>query len=137
MAYRRPVDEKFKVSSPFGMRKAPVGEAKPEMHNGIDYATLIGTPFVAVAEGMIAAADWQDTDEKKGFGLRIIQSVVVGSEIIQVFYAHLSKISVKAGERVLSGQELGLTGNSGRSSGPHLHLAFRDHKGTWLDPNLA
>ena len=98
-------------------------------HTGVDYAVKSGTEIVAVADGKIESANWG-----KSYGIQAVQKVEGG----WVIYAHLSKLEVKAGDKVVKGQRIGLSGNTGNSSGPHLHFEMRDNirwsAGKDLDP---
>jgi murein DD-endopeptidase MepM/ murein hydrolase activator NlpD len=98
-------------------------------HTGIDMAVPVGTEIVAVADGKIEPANWG-----KSYGIQAVQKVEGG----WVIYAHLSKLEVKAGDKVVKGQKIGLSGNTGNSSGPHLHFEMRDNirwsAGTDIDP---
>ena len=100
------------VNSPFGPRLSPwTGE--PEFHVGVDLAANLGTPVKATAGGVVRFAG---TTEVYG------QSILLGHGAgIETRYAHLKKIGVTRGQRVERGQLIGLTGNTGRSTGPHLH----------------
>ena len=98
-------------------------------HTGVDYAIKSGTEIVAVADGKIESANWG-----KSYGIQAVQKVDGG----WVIYAHLSKLEIKSGEPVVKGQKIGLSGNTGNSSGPHLHFEMRDNirwsAGKDLDP---
>jgi murein DD-endopeptidase MepM/ murein hydrolase activator NlpD len=100
------------VNSEFGTRFSPWSGA-PEFHAGIDIAAARGTAVLAPAAGTVAFAG-----PHPEYGLAVI--IDHGQEIGTV-YAHLSRIRVAAGQRVARGAELAQTGNTGRSSGPHLH----------------
>ena len=121
----RPVAGEFKISSKYGPRTHPVTGEVGKMHYGIDFATPVGTPIVASLSGVIARAGWEDEmDKKKGFGLRIWQRC--GN--LFICYAHLSELVVPVGKNVTAGERIGLSGNTGGSSGPHLHLEVRQDK---------
>jgi murein DD-endopeptidase MepM/ murein hydrolase activator NlpD len=100
------------VNSEFGNRASPWTNEK-EFHAGMDIRAERGTPVRAPAGGTVSFAGWQGE-----YGHTVM--IDHGNDIKSV-YGHLSKIGVTAGQRVGAGTELGLTGNSGRSSGPHLH----------------
>jgi len=87
-------------------------------HTGVDYACKEGTDIVAVADGKIENANWGAS-----YGTQLVQKVEGG----WVIYAHLSKALVKAGDKVTKGQHIGESGNTGNSSGPHLHFEMRDN----------
>lgn len=100
------------VNSEFGGRKSPWAK-KTEFHGGIDIGAERGTPVNAPAAGTVTFAG-----SHAEYGLTVM---VEHGEDIRSIYGHLSKTSVTPGQKVARGAELGLTGNSGRSSGPHLH----------------
>jgi murein DD-endopeptidase MepM/ murein hydrolase activator NlpD len=87
-------------------------------HTGVDFAVKSGTEIVAVADGKIESANWG-----KSYGIQAVQKVEGG----WVIYAHLSKLEVKPGDKILKGQKIGLSGNTGNSSGPHLHFEMRNN----------
>lgn len=99
-------------------------------HTGVDFAVPTGTEIFAVADGIIENANWG-----KSYGTQLVQKVYGGWCI----YAHLSEAFVSAGMEVKKGELLGKTGNTGNSTGPHLHFEYRDNKrwsaGTDLDPH--
>jgi murein DD-endopeptidase MepM/ murein hydrolase activator NlpD len=98
-------------------------------HTGIDMAVPVGTEVIAVAEGKIESANWG-----KSYGTQAVQKVAGG----WVIYAHLSELDVKPGQQITKGQKIGKSGNTGNSSGPHLHFEMRDNirwsAGTDIDP---
>lgn len=96
-------------------------------HTGVDFAVPIGTNILAVADGVITKANWG-----KSYGLQIVQEVDIKSKKQYCIYAHLSKVLVKAGDKVIKGQHIAESGNSGNSTGPHLHFEVRD-KIRWSD----
>jgi murein DD-endopeptidase MepM/ murein hydrolase activator NlpD len=87
-------------------------------HTGIDVACPVGTDIIAVADGKIEKANWGSS-----YGVQLVQKVDGG----WVIYAHLSKALVKAGDKVVKGQHIAESGNTGNSSGPHLHFEMRDN----------
>lgn len=100
------------VNSEFGTRLSPWTKS-PEFHAGMDIRAERGTPVQAPAGGLVSHAGTHAE-----YGLTVI--LEHGNDIRSV-YGHLSKIHVHQGQRVERGVELGLSGNTGRSSGPHLH----------------
>ncbi len=105
------------ITRGFGMHIDPfTGQLKP--HYGIDFAAKIGTPVWATADGRVGNIGW----DKNGFGTYIEIDHRKG---VQTYYAHLSKVEVRIGEEVKRGQLIGRVGNSGRSTGPHLHYEVR------------
>ena len=126
MKVNRPVAAGIKISSKYGKRVDPVDGSEGAMHYGVDFATPVGTPVVAAVTGKIFKAGWQDEkDHKKGFGKRVWQSAKIDGKDVACFYAHLSDISVTEGEVITAGTRVGLSGNTGKSSGPHLHFEVR------------
>jgi murein DD-endopeptidase MepM/ murein hydrolase activator NlpD len=87
-------------------------------HTGVDFAVPTGTDIIAVADGKIENASWGAS-----YGTQLVQKVEGG----WVIYAHLSKALVKPGATVKKGQHIGESGNTGNSSGPHLHFEMRDN----------
>ena len=100
------------IASEFGMRRDPFTNDR-EFHQGVDIAASQGTPVKAPAAGAVALAG-----NHGGYGLAVIVDHGSG---VQTLYGHLSRVSVKNGERVARGQLLGHAGNTGRSTGAHLH----------------
>jgi murein DD-endopeptidase MepM/ murein hydrolase activator NlpD len=98
-------------------------------HTGVDYAVPVGTDVLAVADGKIENASWG-----KSYGVQLVQSCDAGFFI----YAHLSKTLVKPGDKVVAGQVIAKSGNTGNSTGAHLHVELRTKPrwsaGTDLDP---
>jgi murein DD-endopeptidase MepM/ murein hydrolase activator NlpD len=95
-------------------------------HRAVDIASQIGTPVYAVADGTVVLSD-QD-DSRHGIHL-----LVEHGDGLESFYSHLSAAHVKEGERVTRGQQIGAVGNTGLSTGPHLHFEIR-WDGTHLNP---
>ena len=91
-------------------------------HTGVDFAVPTGTDIIAVADGVIAHANWG-----KSYGTQLVQQITLGDQKRWVIYAHLSKALVAAGDKVIKGQHIGESGNTGNSSGPHLHFEMRDN----------
>ena len=100
------------VNSEFGTRLSPWTQT-PELHAGMDIRAERGTPVHAPAAGSVSLAG-----PHAEYGLTVM--IDHGNDIRSV-YGHLSKVGVTAGQSVERGTQLGLTGNTGRSSGPHLH----------------
>jgi murein DD-endopeptidase MepM/ murein hydrolase activator NlpD len=104
------------------------GPRGARFHTGWDYPAASGTPVAAAGPGRVTAAGWQGD-----YGLRV---VVAHSSRTRTLYAHLSRVSVGVGQLVATGQELGLVGSTGRSTGPHLHFEVR-LRGAAVDPGTA
>ena len=91
--------------------KTPIGPLR------FDLAAPVGTPVYATGEGKVIFAGWQS-----GYGNLIKGQHELGTE---TRYGHLSKIKVKVGQKVSQGSLIGAMGNTGRSTGPHLHYEVR------------
>lgn len=102
----------YPISSHFGYRLDPIHHL-PTMHQGVDYLAPIGTPILATADGVIVKAGNADN---YGLMLEIQHANGFTSK-----YAHTSLIQVKLGDQVTQGQLIAYVGNSGRSTGAHLH----------------
>jgi len=100
------------ISSRYGYRVSPF-TGRREFHKGVDIVNRRGTPVVATADGRVKFAGYNG-----GYGRMVVIDHGIG---LATKYGHLSKIYVKIGDRVVRGQKIGLVGNSGRSTGPHLH----------------
>jgi len=100
------------VSSRFGYRISPF-TSKKEFHSGLDIASRVGTEILSPADGIVTSVGRSD-----GLGINIIVNHGYGFKTI---YGHLSKTLVKNGQAVKRGQNIAMMGNSGRSTGSHLH----------------
>jgi murein DD-endopeptidase MepM/ murein hydrolase activator NlpD len=110
---------KDRINSPYGWREG-------KMHRGMDIDLEKGDQVVAAFDGMVRIAQ-----RHNAFGNVVIIRHYNGLETV---YGHLSKLKVKPGQHVLSGQMIGLGGSTGRSTGPHLHFEVR-FKGQSLNPS--
>ena len=104
------------LGSAFGYRADPIAGLR-SMHEGLDFAAETGTPIVVAADGVVLSASYHgdygnvvDVDHGDGLTSR---------------YAHMSRIDVKPGSLVKRGETVGAVGNTGRSTGPHLHFEVR------------
>jgi murein DD-endopeptidase MepM/ murein hydrolase activator NlpD len=121
--------ESHNYSNPFnGVLTSYYGWRDKRMHKGIDIDLNKGQPVVAAFDGKIRVAKRNNG----GFGNLVI---IMHANGLETVYAHLSKIKVKEGQVVLSGQVIGLGGNTGKSRGSHLHFETR-YKGYALNPLL-
>lgn len=119
-----------RVSSPFGWRVHPILKTKRH-HNGVDYASAIGTPVLAVADGVVDFAGpsmIKGKNGEPGGGGYIVR--IIFKHKLKTFtasYMHLLKgsIKVKKGDKVKMGDRLASSGNSGESTGPHLHFEIQ------------
>lgn len=122
-----PVPDSHTISSPYKENRGD------HLHGGID---MPGDDLkvVAAAEGDVVLAGWEDPDHSKGFGMRVtIKHTLPGDKYYYTIYGHLSEILVKEGEHVSQGQVIGKTGNTGESTGPHLHFELAD--GVYMSRN--
>ncbi|WP_182666009.1 M23 family metallopeptidase [Streptomyces calidiresistens] len=116
--------EGYPVSADYGTP----GEWEAGYHTGVDFAVPEGVPVVSVGPGTVVLAE-----ESGSYGQ------VVGVEMVDghhTLYAHLSRLDTRPGDRVDGGATVGLSGNTGRSTGPHLHFEVREGAGygTDVDP---
>jgi len=112
-------------TSGFGMRADPF-TGLPRFHNGIDLAAPIGSPIRAAASGRVVHVESQIGN----YGRFVI---VRHPDGFQTLYAHLQDFAVRNGQSVSRGQRLGTMGNTGRSTGPHLHFSVI-HNGRFVNP---
>lgn len=105
------------VTSEFGLRSNPFGRGGSEMHRGIDFAGDIGDIIAATGDGTVTLASYNG-----GYGNTVTIDHGYGYETL---YAHMSEIKVDVGQKVKRGQIVGYLGNTGRSTGPHLHYELR------------
>jgi hypothetical protein len=114
-----------RISSSYGERTHPILGYK-RMHAGIDIAASYGSPIYAVSDGTVAFAGWHG-----GHGNYVKLDHAAG---LGTGYGHMSRMAVKAGQRVKRGQVIGYVGSTGLSTGPHLHYElFRN--GASVNPN--
>jgi murein DD-endopeptidase MepM/ murein hydrolase activator NlpD len=111
-----PVKAGFRFTSGFGGRSDPFG-AGHRMHTGTDLAGAYGTPIYATADGVVVESGWSN-----GYGRTVKIRHAFGLETL---YGHLSQIRADVGQRVSRGDWIGDMGNSGRSTGTHLHYEVR------------
>jgi murein DD-endopeptidase MepM/ murein hydrolase activator NlpD len=107
-----PVGKDFRVTSGFGIRNDPF-TGQLAMHEGLDFVAEIGTPILATAAGTVTRSAWDPS-----YG-NVVE--VTHIEGFTTRYAHLNKRLVDAGQKVQRGDTLAQLGNTGRSTGPHLH----------------
>ena len=112
------------ISSHFGPRLSPGGIGSKD-HKGLDIAFPTGTKIYACEKGTVVSAGYNG-----GLGLCVIIS---HGNNLQTVYGHMSKIDVKSGQHVMRGQNIGEVGNTGNSTGPHLHLGVMLN-GVYVNP---
>jgi len=94
-------------------------------HMALDFGAPVGTPVRATMDGKVVYAGWNN----QGYG----KLVIVENGPYRTYFAHLSKIPVQVGQSVRAGEIVGKSGNTGNSTGPHLHYEVRRH-GKAIDP---
>ena len=107
------------ISSPYGVRFHPIFNTK-FFHRAIDIANKKNTPIVSTADGVVVFSGWM-----RGYGNVI---AIEHGQKYRTVYAHLAKNLVQKGEFVTKGQEIGKMGNTGRSTGPHVHYELHLNK---------
>lgn len=114
-----------RVASGFGYRIDPVYKTV-KLHAGLDFAAPQGTPIYATADGVVRLAG----NTGNGYGNHVIINHGYGYETL---YGHQYRIKAKVGQRVKRGELIGWVGNTGKSTGPHLHYEVRKNK-RHIDP---
>lgn len=113
-----------RISSHYGWRVHPIAQTR-RMHTGIDYAVSTGTPVKAAQHGKVVFAGYQG-----GYGNLL---VIKHNSTYRTVYAHLDKFKAEIGDWVNQGDIVAYTGNTGLSTGPHLHFEIRKN-GLSLNP---
>ena len=113
------------IASGFGYRIDPIYKT-PKMHTGLDFASAIGTPIYAAANGSIASTVF----DEKGYGNHVIINHGYG---YQTLYGHMVRIKARPGQVVKRGEVIGWVGNTGKSTGPHCHYEVI-RNGEKIDP---
>lgn len=119
LGWSMPLDKKMEITSPFGMRRW-------KWHNGDDIRLKVGDTLRSCFDGVVRIAKYN----YRGYGHYVLVRHYNGLETL---YAHLSKRILKVGDEVKAGEAIGLGGNTGRSTGPHLHFEVR-YQGNPIDP---
>lgn len=117
LAWEKPVSS-YTLSATFGKG----GSMWSHKHSGQDFAVPVGTQVDAVSAGTVVKAGPNGGGDGPAYGNAI---VIKHANNTYSQYAHLSKIQVKIGQKVAKGQQIALSGNTGNSSGPHLHFEIR------------
>ncbi|AWK61457.1 toxR-activated protein [Helicobacter cinaedi PAGU611] len=120
-----PMEHYNRISADYGYRVHPLFFTR-HLHTGVDFATSIGTPVYATADGVVNAASFSTG----GYGYLVKIDHSLG---FMTYYAHLNKIVVQKGMFVKRGQLIAYSGNTGQSTGPHLHYEIR-FLGNVIDP---
>ena len=110
-----PEKGKYRVSSGYGRRHDPVYKNRVAFHDGVDFATgKVGYPVYTTGDGVVEKVRYQFF----GYGNEVVVDHGFG---YKTRYAHLHSINVAQGQKLKRGQQIGLVGNTGKSTGPHLH----------------
>ncbi|WP_433546328.1 M23 family metallopeptidase [Streptomyces sp. CA-294286] len=127
-AWARPV-QGYALSATYGKG----GGMWAQKHSGQDFAVPVGTAVKAAGAGVVVKAGPNGGGDGPAYGNAI---VVRHADRTYSQYAHLSRLQVKPGQRVAAGQRIALSGNTGNSSGPHLHFEIRTtaHYGSSINP---
>jgi murein DD-endopeptidase MepM/ murein hydrolase activator NlpD len=125
-----PIDPASEISSPFGPRIAPCGGCSTE-HRGVDLVPGAGTPIAAIADGTVVEAGFFGE-----LGEHVMVEHDVNGETVTSVYGHMiaGSMPLAVGDHVTRGQQLGLVGSTGESTGAHLHFGILDAGGTPEDP---
>ena len=120
-------------TSPFGPRTHPTTGEKGKMHNGLDLAAPEGTPVYAAADGVVSVSS---NGSVTGLYVTVKHNATSGGEQYGTDYLHLSRVDVARGQQVKEGDQIGLVGSTGRSTGPHLHFNVQRYSPSreWRDP---
>ena len=101
-----------RTASGYGMRIDPIYRT-PHFHSGMDFSAKVGTDIYATGNGKVVYSGW-----KQGYGKCVIIDHGFGYETL---YGHMNKFNVRVGQKVVRGEVIGEVGNTGKSTGPHLH----------------
>lgn len=112
--FKKPIHNKYYLSSYYGWRDSPFNTGKRSFHGGIDMACPKGTPIYASMDGIVTATGYNST-----YGNYVIIQHHSGYKTL---YGHMSKILCKKGNFVYTTTKIGLVGSTGLSTGPHLHF---------------
>ena len=125
-----PVVSWEKRASGFGPRSAPCSGCST-FHDGVDFNPGNGTPVMSIADGVVVLA----TENGGGLGVNVEVQHNIGGELVTSSYAHMQygSLQVSEGQRVSAGQQIGLVGTTGQSTGPHLHLEMFGTDGARFD----
>lgn len=126
---KTPVSLATQVRIKFPLPNRDMSQAFWLLHPGVDWRTPVGTPVYAIMSGTVIETEYS----KYGYGNKIVISHGTGYETL---YAHLSKIDVAVGEKVTTDKIIGESGNTGKSTGPHVHIEIREN-GRPINPLLV
>jgi murein DD-endopeptidase MepM/ murein hydrolase activator NlpD len=116
MSLAWPVDDSWRVSSKYGFRTHPIS-GKKRLHNGVDVAVPEGTPVRSAQSGTVTVSSEDNINGK--------YIVIDHGHGVKTSYCHLSELEVERGDELQRNDPIGLSGTTGRSTGPHLHFVLR------------
>ena len=116
-----------KISSKFGSRIDPLTRKTGDFHNGVDIVASVGTPILSTFDGEVIKAS--NSDKSGNF------IIILHGKGYESRYAHCDKLLKKVGDKVKKGEMIAKTGQTGATTGPHLHFGVRKD-GKWLDPKI-
>ncbi|WP_210480219.1 M23 family metallopeptidase [Naasia sp. SYSU D00948] len=130
-AVRWPFDGELRLSDDFGPRVSPCSGCS-SMHPGTDFLPGEGNPVYSIADGVVTQVVSSDV----GLGVHVVIEHLVDGQVITSTYAHLQfgSLTVVQGQKVPIGTQIGRVGNTGASTGPHLHFELRPGGGDPIDP---
>ena len=124
--YSLPLEQLW-ISSGTGYRADPMGGAEEALHEGLDFSAPKGTPVFAILSGFVVehylVPGWHNGKEYFGDPFLGAKIVLDHGDGLYSIYGHFSKTEVHEGEWIMAGDKIGEVGNTGISTGPHLHLA--------------
>lgn len=123
--WRKVQPVKGKITSKFGYRSAPTAGAST-WHNGVDIAVPVGTKVRSPWAGKVSSVFYNTTGGK--------QMVIEHWNGLKTGYAHLSECKREEGDRVAAGSVIAISGNTGNTTGPHLHFTLTGKDGVKMDP---
>ncbi len=120
-----------------GITTSPYGSRRGGFHAGVDIGNKRGTPVVAAASGLVVKVVSGCVEGRTSCGGRYGNYIEIEhSNGTKTIYAHLSKVSVRVGQTVSAGSHIGSLGNTGRSTGPHLHFEIENSNGSKMRPSF-
>lgn len=124
-----PFEGRIKITYPYGIKDNNYSSG---YHQGIDMVGLDNINVYAIGNGIVSYVGWENTSNiKQGFGKYVsVKYDIKDSGFKKIFFAHLNNINVKVGQNVNNATILGVMGNTGFSTGPHLHLEIREYNST-------
>ncbi len=125
-----PIPPSTDISDGFGYRVSPCRGCSSD-HQGVDFLPGLGTPIHVVAEGVVV-----QSASDGGLGQHVVVEHMINGAMVQTVYGHMifGSQTVKVGDTVTVGQIIGLTGDTGASTGPHLHFEVRPGGGEAVEP---